>query len=220
MREETLYKVTVNGRSCHGGNLAWSLPTQQPDGTWTPGEWHEVAGPVRPCSHGLHVTAVPARWFVESSPRDCELWEVETDGLVIAHSDDKHIAQRVRLLRRAAWAAHGVYIVDAGEHTVRDGRRIASGSATVRASDSATVVASGSATVWASDSAAVWASVSATVVASDSATVRASGSATVVQPRVHYGNQSTVTLGGEAVCVDRRGAVVVCRVAGQEVRDA
>ncbi len=56
---------------------------------------------------------------------------------------------------------------------------IASGSATVWASDSATVWASGSATVRAFDSATVWASGSATVRASDSATVWASGSAYV-----------------------------------------
>lgn len=26
-----------NGCSCHGGDAEWSLPTQNDDGTWTPG---------------------------------------------------------------------------------------------------------------------------------------------------------------------------------------
>ena len=57
------YKVlTADNRSGHGGDLAWSLPTANGDGTWTPGAWHEVAGPVRVCERGLHLTTEPMRW--------------------------------------------------------------------------------------------------------------------------------------------------------------
>ena len=235
----TLYKVLVNGRSCHGGNMEWSLPTQAPDGSWVPGAWHEVDGPLSPCSRGLHVTAMPRAWFVADRARECQLWRCETGGEVIAHKADKHVARSVRLVAPASWADHGVYVVADGEHNASgDSWWHASGSATVRASDSATVEAFDSATVDAFDSATVEASGSATVRASGSATVRASGSATVeafdsatveafgsatveafdsatVQThRAYYGeNRATVTLHGAlAVHVDRRGGVAVVSV--------
>jgi len=52
-----LFKVLdAEGRSCNGGNLQWSLPTQNADGTWIPGDWMpEVTGDLVPCSNGYHV---------------------------------------------------------------------------------------------------------------------------------------------------------------------
>ena len=41
---DTLYKVIVAGRSCHGGDLAWSLPTPDGQGGYAPGDWHTVEG--------------------------------------------------------------------------------------------------------------------------------------------------------------------------------
>ena len=192
----TLYKVLVNGRSCHGGNMEWSLPTQAPDGSWVPGAWHEVDGPLSPCSRGLHVTAMPRAWFVADRARECQLWRCETGGEVIAHKADKHVARSVRLVAPASWADRGVYVVADGEHN-------ASGDSWWHAFDSATVRASGS----------------ATVEAFDRATVRASGSATVQTHRAYYGeNRATVTLHGAlAVHVDRRGGVAVVTVGSSGV---
>ena len=52
-----LFKVLdANGRSCHGGNLQWSLPTQNADGSWTPGDWMPaVRGKLIPCENGYHL---------------------------------------------------------------------------------------------------------------------------------------------------------------------
>ena len=33
-----LYKVLINGESCHGGKMTWALPTMIND-VWTAGEW-------------------------------------------------------------------------------------------------------------------------------------------------------------------------------------
>ena len=56
LTRQTLFKVTAeDGTSCHGGSGVWSLPTQNADGTWTPGEAREVRGPLVPCENGLHL---------------------------------------------------------------------------------------------------------------------------------------------------------------------
>ena len=170
------YKVLQSGKSCHGGALAWSLPTQNDDGSWTPGEWHEVTGKVAVCSNGLHLTHKPAYWWQAGA----DVYEAEYSGDVDSsevNDDEKIAAQRCRLLRPVAWADHQVWTE--GAHTANAGRSVAFGSATVRAFDSATVREFDSATVRAFGSATVEAFGSATVRAFDSATVRAFGSATV-----------------------------------------
>jgi hypothetical protein len=175
-----LYKVLVNGRSCHGGDMEWSLPTQNTDGTWTPGEWHRVEGEISLCNRGLHLTWEPAAWFNQAG---CEVYEVEAEELGASEqTDSKVVARACRLLRRVMDAVEllSLCIALTGKCEATIGRWAASGSATVEASGSATVRASGSATVLAYDSATVEAYDSATVEASDSATVRASGSATVL----------------------------------------
>ena len=55
-----LYKVLdANGRSCNGGDMQWSLPTHNEDGTWTPGEWMpEIKGPVVECENGYHLATL------------------------------------------------------------------------------------------------------------------------------------------------------------------
>lgn len=93
-----LYKVLVDGRSCHGGRMAWSLPTKGADGSWTPGGWHEVGGPVVLCRSGLHLTDSPAHWWLDGATA----YEVEAEGVVgdpDAMPDRKVAARRVRLLR-------------------------------------------------------------------------------------------------------------------------
>src|SRR5690606_28102968 len=189
----TMYKVLVNGRSCNGGDLVWSLPRQRPDGSWEAGAWHEVGGPIQVCRNGLHLTRHPVEWW----KRGAECYVAEYEGDTDEDRDGLKIAvRRARLLRRLTTeelAALGIW--REGHHRVTAGRAIASGSASVEASGSASVVAydsasvrasgsvsveaSGSASVEAYDSASVEAYDSASVVAYDSASVRASGSVSV-----------------------------------------
>lgn len=97
------FKILVNGRSCHGGNLVWSLPKRNPDGTWEPGDWHEYAGPLEMCTQGIHLTGQPARWWLPGA--DC--YEAEFEGAFCGENgepvvDDGHklVCRRVRLLRK------------------------------------------------------------------------------------------------------------------------
>ena len=71
------YKVLdAQGRSQHGGNLQWSLPTQKKDGSWKPGKWHYVEGIVKVCSNGLHLTTEPYNWYT----KDCVCYAAEGRG--------------------------------------------------------------------------------------------------------------------------------------------
>lgn len=58
----TQYKVLVDGRAAHGGDLAWSLPREDGAGGWEPGEWHRVEPPIVVCERGLHLTTDPMQW--------------------------------------------------------------------------------------------------------------------------------------------------------------
>jgi hypothetical protein len=84
-----LYKVTgPGGTACHGGT-----------GTWTPGEWRSVEGPLVPCENGLHL--VPAHRLIDWL--GAEIWEVETEGELI-DAGNKWVARKARTTRRAeAW---------------------------------------------------------------------------------------------------------------------
>jgi hypothetical protein len=101
--DTTLYKVLrPDGHSTHGGNLAWSLPRQEPDGSWRPGEWHEVTGALELCRNGLHLTderGVWRHWITA----DGVVWEAEADGERVGTLDDasdrKIAVRRARLLR-------------------------------------------------------------------------------------------------------------------------
>jgi hypothetical protein len=141
----TYYKVlTAAGESCHGGTMQWSLPTRAEDGSWTPGEWHEVAGVIECCRRGLHLTDTPVNWWLEGARVFVAEYEGDVDTSPDA-DDDKIAVRRARLVAEEAWAPLGV--VSDGWHTVTSGLVRASGRATVEASDSATVLASGRATV-------------------------------------------------------------------------
>src|SRR5581483_3588352 len=100
-----LYKVLQGDRSCHGGTLTWPLPTAHPDGTWTPGAWVEVEGPLAMCQSGLHLTREPIRWHLDGS----QLYEAESEGEVLDDGGEKVCCRRVRLLRAVPWSEHGVY---------------------------------------------------------------------------------------------------------------
>ncbi len=88
---EKYYKVLVNGKSCHGGNLKWSLPTES-----SPGDWQSVDGKIVLCQNGLHVTTDPNHWWKDG----CTVYEVEIDGEIGGRDDTKAklVVPKVRLL--------------------------------------------------------------------------------------------------------------------------
>jgi hypothetical protein len=88
---EKYYKVLVDGKSCHGGNLIWSLPTDN-----KPGDWHSVDGDIVLCQNGLHVTTNPTHWWKDG----CTVYEVEIDGEIGGRDDAKSkiVVPKVRLL--------------------------------------------------------------------------------------------------------------------------
>lgn len=95
-----LYKVLADGKSCSGGDLVWSLPSD--DGK--PGNWHEVEGPLVQCKNGLHLTPDPGNvWGQHHAP---EAYLVEAEGVEIGDPtrDWEVVARRVRLVRRLTWA--------------------------------------------------------------------------------------------------------------------
>ena len=89
---EKYYKVLVNGKSCHGGNLVWSLPTEN-----APGDWHSVDGKIILCHNGLHLTTDPNHWWIDG----CTVYEAEMDGDIGGRDDAKAkiVVPKVRLLR-------------------------------------------------------------------------------------------------------------------------
>ena len=95
--EAPLYKVLAAGQSCDGGTHVWSLPAQSADGSWTPGDWHELPASqrVRTCASGFHLTTDPRAWW--RSGRTVYL--AEAAGERGAPREDKVACRRVRLLR-------------------------------------------------------------------------------------------------------------------------
>lgn len=94
-----LKATTLDGSSpvhAHG----WSLPTQNADGTWTPGKWSAVKGPVRYRGNGLHICGVDqlAYWYGHLRGRVMTTWVCEYDGQVSIGCHG-FAARRVRLLR-------------------------------------------------------------------------------------------------------------------------
>lgn len=93
-----LYKVlTADGHSPYIVAYAWSLPTKNADGTWTPGAWHEEPPTVLDIGHGLHITPCPMDYW----PRlDSVAYECEAEGYREDPATGSHVvALKVRLLR-------------------------------------------------------------------------------------------------------------------------
>ena len=88
-----LYKVLKGGKSCHGGDLKWSLPRGK-----NPGDWHEVRGNVALCHTGLHLTPNPAKWWMSGATA----YLAEVDGEMVGDpiTDDKVAVKRCRLIRK------------------------------------------------------------------------------------------------------------------------
>ena len=90
-----LYKVLVNGQSCHGGSMEWSLPTKNPaTGKYRPGAWQHVNGNVSMCSRGLHLTDKPEKWLKVG----CKIFRAQTQECPTTWQDDKCVVAGARLL--------------------------------------------------------------------------------------------------------------------------
>ena len=93
--------LNADNRSCNGGSpdLVWSLPVQNPDGSWTPGEWMpEVTGDLELCANGYHLTdtAHLLGWL------NATIYEAEPSTELIK-GDDKIVCRSVRLLKKMHW---------------------------------------------------------------------------------------------------------------------
>ena len=113
-----LYKVLdKDGYSCHGGEAKWSLPTQNEDGTWTPGDWmDDIHGELEICDNGYHVIKFDQLiyWL------NARIFEVAVDGEII-ECDDKSICRKCRLVRElTAWNERSVrlFTCDCAEHVL------------------------------------------------------------------------------------------------------
>jgi len=109
------YKILVDGKSCNGGDLTWSLPKQDKKGKWTPGKWHKIDDDIVMCSSGIHLTTKPYQWY----KWNCICYEAEPilDGAI--HQDDKSVFVGARLLKpvqHPKWWLDAIDFVDSIKH--------------------------------------------------------------------------------------------------------
>ena len=93
--------LNEDNRSCNCGDkdLVWSLPKQEKDGTWTPGEWMpEVKGALVLCKNGYHL----ARESDLIGWLNASIYEAEPSTELI-EGDDKIVCRSVRLLKKMHW---------------------------------------------------------------------------------------------------------------------
>lgn len=100
------YKVLLAGASPQEKSFKWSLPTKLADGSWKPGEWHEIDGDLNMCHNGFHLTALPHYWhnqyFSKGNEDLLEVWIAEYEGEVKDINDDNKICVRkARLVKPA-----------------------------------------------------------------------------------------------------------------------
>jgi hypothetical protein len=88
--------LAENGEAYYGGRGRWSLPTQNEDGTWTPGEWWEIEGELILCQNALHATTVEflPQWLCS------HIYDIEFDGEVEVSIDGWKVGgRRARLTK-------------------------------------------------------------------------------------------------------------------------
>jgi len=85
------YKILRDGRSCHGGELKWSLPHDGKPGKWMP----KIIGELVPCKNGYHLCRRSdiIKWL------DAEIYEAEYLGEIV-ESDSKVVVRQARLLKK------------------------------------------------------------------------------------------------------------------------
>jgi len=96
-KKEKMYKIfDKNGHSCDGGNVKWSLPRKQKDGSWKAGKWMPIIkGEVIACGNGYHLCREKdlLSWLNDS------IYVAEYRGKIIK-SDDEVVVRQVRLSRK------------------------------------------------------------------------------------------------------------------------
>lgn len=121
--------IFVVNRSAND-DVQLSLPVQNSDGTWTPGEWQCHNDQDRYSSvrrHGFRVTHIPAFWWRENSA----CYEVEFEELLSKFTESS-LYSKVRLLRKLTEQELAQYqILIGGEHTIRSGEVAVDGMAKV-----------------------------------------------------------------------------------------
>ena len=86
-----LYKILQDGKSCHGGDLKWSLPK-----SGKKGEWHEVTGSLDLCKTGIHLTDDPLKWYKPNAT----YYEAEYEGEILwDDTKSKYVVRKCRLIR-------------------------------------------------------------------------------------------------------------------------
>ena len=80
-----LFKVLVDGRSCHGGDYKYPV-----------GRWTVHVDSLNCCSRGYHLTTDPLRWWI---PR-AELFLAVPDTSPVGDNTDKAAFHRVKLVQR------------------------------------------------------------------------------------------------------------------------
>lgn len=85
------YKILEKGRSCHGGNMKWSLPTKG-----RKGKWMTYDGELVPCESGIHLATKPHAWYTWN----CDCYEAEIKGEHIDCKDHKIVCRNVRLIKK------------------------------------------------------------------------------------------------------------------------
>ena len=204
------YKVLMNGKSFHGGGLAWSLPSQD-----SPGEWHEVEGELVICENGLHVTNDPARWFAVGA----DVYVAECDGF-IEQKEDKACFWKVRLIRKLdTEELRQLRIAGDGELVVRENDfAFVFGSCQATAHDSSQVTAYNSSQVKAYDSSRVKAYDSSRVEAYNASQVKAYNASQVKaynSSRVEAWDSSRVTAWDSSHVIAWGSSQVIARNSSQ-----
>ena len=110
--------LSEDNRSCNGGStdLAWSLPVENPDGTWTPGEWMpEIQGELELYANGYHLTDADhlLDWL------NASVYEAEPSKEML-EGNDKIVCRSVRLLRKMHWSDRiaRLFACDCAERTL------------------------------------------------------------------------------------------------------
>jgi hypothetical protein len=123
-----VFKVLSAQGTSHINGFAWSLPSQTGEEGILPGQWHEIAGAMRPHHNSFSITPFPALWWGSPTSR---LFEVEFDGdlVTVANFSPPHIDElvvsRLRLLREVEWWEVGVYDAAIAGAPIRRGQFLA-----------------------------------------------------------------------------------------------
>lgn len=175
----TWYKVLLDGKACHGGDLEYSLPVQQPDGSWQPGEWHTMSdSELVMCKSGFHVTTAVGlhKWWKAGA--DVYLAELGDHRLA---DGEKVASSAIRLMKRLSaddLRQHNI-LIEGMAVVIQDDHWIVDRSAGLKAYGTAKVRAMGKSKVWAHDDANIQASDDSTITATGRSQVCASDQAKV-----------------------------------------